>query len=264
MFKQVDAKRLARFNSDLSCKLLSEYESQIKDDIVIASAQKPSKTIAPSSFRCERKSWFRLKGAEPDIIRSPDATSKFIADVGTVCHRTIQRTLKQRLKSNWIDVGEYLSSHLSEYPTSCEFDEDSGETLVSVTCPPIRFACDGLLKLYEQYVLLEIKTCESSTWSELTAPRDEHIDQVKLYSKILGVRTVLFLYVDRQYGQCKCYEVNITNSDIEYVTKKLNRILDFVDRNLAPEGLPAGDKWCNENYCQYYHKCKAYGRYRYE
>lgn len=264
MFKSIDSKSLSRFNSDKSCSLYEAYESQVIENIRSDNARLPHKTFAPSSFRCDRRSWFRLRGTVPDTIKSPDITHRFIADCGTACHEIVQGAIAKSFADRWIDPADYISSATLPYEMSCESTESKFEKTITVNYPPVRFACDGILKFDDEYTLLEIKSCESGTWMSLTEPRDEHIDQVKLYATLLNIKTVLFLYIDRQYGQVKCYEVRITDSDIEYVKQKMERVLYFVEKNLAPEGLPVGDKWCNENYCPYYTKCKAYGHYRYE
>lgn len=264
MFKPVEPKSFTKFNSDASCDLLTTYEQAVRDRMIADSKRIPHKTFAPSAFRCDRISWFRLRGTEPDEIKHPDSTYSFIAESGTACHRYVQSIVSDALGADWICVQDYFRDHPQPYEISVESSDTDYESIVNVTYPPVKFACDGIIKLNNKYYLFEIKSCESSTWSKLSCPKAEHTDQVKLYSKLIGIRNVLFLYIDRQYGQVKVFEYCVTDSDIAYVDAKIDRVLMFVDRNLAPEGLPDGDKWCNENYCQYYNKCKSYGKYRYE
>lgn len=259
-FKHVN--NIARFNSETSQHLLSRYYDFVDTRLVEDSKVPSSKTIAPSSFRCRRKSWFRLKGTEPDTIQKPDRSLKFSADMGTACHRIIQSNLRDMLGVDWVDVSLYMyENHINIQDYTCERDVDSLETQIVCDNPPIKFACDGILKLNDEYYLLEIKTCMFSTWEDLVEPRDEHIDQAMLYASLLNIHNILFVYQDRQYGSLKCYELFITDMQMDSILGDIDTILDSVDNNIAPDGLPVGDKWCTPNMCQYYVKCQEYGRY---
>lgn len=259
-FRTVDFDHLVKFNSSTSSEFIDIYEGQVNAQI-IANQQEPSqRTFAPSSFRCDRRSWFRLRGVEPDKLERPDPILQFSADIGTACHRLIQSTLKNALKEDWIEVSDYLASHPIPYEYSLEPSEDSLETRVTIVSPPVRFACDGIVRRNDTYYLLEIKTAEFSTWNDLTQPKSEHIDQVKCYCSLLGLQKVLFVYQDRQYGSVKCYEVDVTEADVQYVINKMNHVMEYVEYNLAPDALPKGDAWCTPARCPYYRKCSEWGR----
>ena len=92
----------------------------------------------------------------------------------------------------------------------------------------------------------------------MTAPKSEHIDQIKCYATLLRINNVLVLYQDRQYGSLKCFEMTITPSDNKYILDKFQYVMDMVEANLAPDKLPNGDPWCNSNHCPYYNKCKEW------
>lgn len=258
-FRSMNIAHIAKFNSATSSEFLSAYETFVNDKIS-AGAGTPHKTFAPSSFRCNRRSWFRLRGTTPDTIKNPDPTLQFTADVGTACHRIIQSNLKELLKDDWIDVKDYMSTIKCPYEYVLTQSEDSLETQIEFKDPPIRFACDGILRWNGKYVMLEIKTSEFSSWNDLCDPKEEHIDQIKCYATLLQFDTVLVLYQERQYGGLKCYEMHIKEPERDEVINRMRYVQDMVKKNLAPEGLPVGDKWCSENYCPYYKKCQEYGR----
>ena len=260
-FRQLNLDHLARFNSSASSKFLDKYESYVDSVLIERSKEKSHKTFAPSAFRCDRRSWFRLRGVDPDEIRTPDRVMDFSAEMGTACHRMIQTNLKNLLKENWIDVSEYLKENLkidSEY--RCERDESGLETLIEIDNPPVRFACDGIVKIDGQYYLLEIKSSEYSSWNDLTDPKPHHVDQVKCYCTLLNLDKVIFMYIDRQYGGIKCFEESVTSLDKINISERFEYVQRMVESNLAPEGLPVGDRWCTPNMCPYYKKCQEYGR----
>ena len=259
-FRSLNAQALARFNSAGSAKFLDAYDKFVDEQIVKDRTRLPHKTFAPSQLRCDRRSWFRIRGAEPDSLPNPDQGLQFTADIGTAIHRIVQSNLKELLGDNWISLNDYLSEIKPDYKYVCTPSEDSLETFLDIEYPPVRLAVDGLLRLEGEYTLFELKSCEHSTFENLTGPKQEHIDQIYGYCALLKLNHVMMMYVDRQYGQKKCYELKIPGYKLEETWQKFDYVMDMVEKNLAPDGLPSGDKWCTPNYCPYYKKCKEYGR----
>lgn len=250
-----------KFNSATSCDFIDRYESYLGSKISATKSAIPSKSFAPSSLRCDRLQWFKLRGTEPDIVQSPDVTLSFIADIGTMCHRNLQSNLMELLGNNWVDVKDYLSSiDVGREYSLTETSDDNPETLVTFYDPPVRFACDGIVIINGVTYLLEVKTSEFSSWQSLTTVKEEHVDQIKAYSALLKIPNVLVVYQERQYGGLKCFELKVPQSSWDETFKQFNYVLDCVKSNLAPEGLPTGSKYCSPSYCPYYNKCKEYGR----
>lgn len=256
-FRVANLGRLVKFNSAASSDFIDAYEQFWENKIAAQNAEPKHKTFAPSSFRCPRVSWFRLRGVQPDSIPVPDKTLDFSAQVGTACHSAIQSNLAELLGADWIDVGEYLKELNPDYKYKIE--KSGFETRIEIDSPPVRFACDGIIRWKGELYLLEIKTSEYTSFDQLTDPKSIHLDQIKFYATMLGLKKVLVLYQDRLYGGLKCYEVTIGPDDIKYVKDKITYIMDMVDANLAPERLPNGDSWCSPNMCPYYKKCKEWG-----
>jgi len=257
-FRKLDS--VAPFNSTASAELLEFYENELNQKIVRQAAEPSHRTFAASSFRCDRRSWFRLRGVQPDELKQPDKGLDFISRIGTACHEIIQSDLREFLKEDWIDVCTYLKSINFSYEYTAKQSSNKLETQIEIARPPIRFACDGIIRWKDKLTLLEIKTCEYASWQDLTFAKAEHIDQAMLYATLLNLNDVLFLYQDRWYGDLKCYSLSVSLAQQDEIKHRLEYVLDMVDKNLAPEGLPKGDKWCSPNYCPYHKKCKEYGR----
>lgn len=256
-FRPANLARLATFNSANSCEFLEFYDAFVDEKIRAENAEPKHQTFAPSSFRCSRKSWFRLRGVDPDQPKSIDKVLNFSAEMGTACHRIIQTNLKEALGEDWIDVGEYLRELNPSYKYTLSKSEDSLETQIEILDPPVRFACDGVIRWKGKLYLLEIKTSEYSSFTDLTDPKDEHIDQIRCYATLLNLPNVLVLYQDRQYGEFKCYEKQISLSDMDAVMREFQYVQDMVEANLPPKRLPTGDVWCSR--CEYSKKCKEWG-----
>ena len=257
-FREFNPAHLARFNSSASCEFLSAYETHVDAQILAEASQPSHRTFAPSQFRCDRRSWFRIRGVQPDVPQVPDRETDFAAKLGTACHRILQTAIADMLGDDWISLDRWFALNPPKYEYTLTPAEDSLETFVEIINPPIRFACDGIIRWMGKYYLLEIKSHDFAVWNQLTDPRAEHIDQVTCYATELGLDGVLFLYIDRQFGNIKCYEYTVPEYDKANIVHRMAKVMQAVEDNLAPEGLPKGDKYCTPTYCPYYQKCKEY------
>lgn len=255
-FRTADFQHLVKFNSATSCRFIEDYESHVKSKIQLANLEPKSQTFAPSSIRCKRISWFRLRGVQPDIDKHPDLTLNFTADIGTACHQIIQQNLIELYKDNWISVSDYLKQLAPTYAYSTK---SSGyETQVKISDPPIQFACDGILSIDGKYYLIEIKSSDYSSFDQLTAPKSQHIDQIKCYAAILNISNVLVIYVDRQYGTMKCFELLVSSDEMAEVWDMFADVQSSVSTMIAPPRLPKNDPWCTSSHCLYYRKCQEW------
>ena len=255
-FRGVNFAHLSKFNSAKSSKLIDVYENIVNKELEEAASKPSSMTFAPSSIRCDRRSWFRLRGVAPDKVSSFDSQLDFTAKIGTACHEIIQYRLYD--SGMWIDVEDYLK--INPIPYKYSLERNKYEVKIEITEPyPIRFACDGILLIDDEYYLLEIKSSELSSFSELCDIKPKHIDQVKCYGTLLGLKKALVLYQERQYGDVKCYEQTISELDNQYILSKMDNVIRCVEDNIAPNKLPSGDSWCTSSMCPYYAKCKQWG-----
>ena len=247
------------FNSAASCSLIDIYRSSSQEEILEQASAAKHQTFAPSSMRCPRISWFRLRGVQPDQINTPDLTLDFTAKIGTACHEIVQTRLEAALGDKWLDVGEYLKKARPEWVF--ELEKKGHETQINLMDPyPVRFACGGLIDLDGEVTLLEIKSSEFSSFRDLTDIKPKHEVQVKCYASLLNVNRALVLYIDRQYGEIKCFERRITGQDKTQLFDSMDYVQGCVEACIAPDGLPVGDLDCRENMCPYWRKCKEWGR----
>ena len=243
------------YNSKVSENFKLLYDKLRYEEYKAKEEQASSKTIAPSSFRCDRISYFRLRGVDPDPVLDVDIALNFKAMLGTACHEDIQRLLSTSIGDQWIDVEDYLN--WVKPPYKYEVVKDGYESKITFQNPPIRFACDGIVKIGQEYYLLEIKTSEYSSFKELNKPKDQHIDQVICYCSLLGLKKALVLYIERSTGETKCFEVNVSNEQVQETFDRIHRVMQSVEDNVAPPRLPNGDYWCT--FCKYKKRCKQWG-----
>lgn len=243
-------------NSKVSENFKSMYDHIVYEKYKENEEHMPSKTFAPSSFRCDRLSFFRIRGVEPDSVSSIDTSLNFTAILGTAMHREIQTNLKNSIGHQWVDAVDYLSSHELSHEYRINNHGDL-ETQIEFLDPPVKFSCDGLLNIGDKVYLLEIKSSESSSFKKLSEPKIQHIDQITCYCALMELRHALVLYQDRMYGETKCFEMTISDSQAQHVFERMDRVIDFVNKNIAPPRLPKGDFWCT--YCKYKKRCSQWG-----
>lgn len=256
-FRNVNFASIAKFNSATSSQLLNLYEGHVINKLKAESSKPKSKTFAPSSFRCERKCWFRLRGASTDTLETPDLVLNFCAELGTAIHLIVQQNLAEALGDDWVDVEDYLTHCEPKYPYDYTLSHEGMECKIELTNPPVRFACDGIIRLNGKLYLLEIKTSEYASWKDLTDPKSIHMDQIKCYATLLGLSDVIVMYIDRQYGDIKVYEIHVGIDESKQILNKFKHIQDMVEYNLAPARLPDNDYMCSN--CEYRKKCKDWG-----
>lgn len=258
-FRSAGLQNLVRFNSSTSSELLDNLEAWIESDIADENVDIAHRAFSPSCIRCKRRSWFRLRGVKPDRLNSVDRAYSFTAMLGTACHEYIQSTLQNHLGVEFVDVASYIAQHIDELgwiDYSCT--SKGYETLIELRTPyPVRFAVDGILQIHGEYHLLEIKTAELSTFGNLVNIRSQHEDQIKTYCTLLGLSSALVLYVERSYGDMRCFQFNNTSATAQIVINTMDEVLHCVDSNVAPNRLPSGDSLCIS--CPYKKKCKDWG-----
>ena len=256
MYTSVSTLLGARFNSDTSCDFLDAYNDFAMQQVIDAETRQPSQTFAPSTIRCKRISWFRLRGVAPEPETNVDMGQNFTAQVGTACHQVIQNNLALMLGKDWLDVEEYFISANLPYEYKCT--KNGTETMVELTDPPIKFAPDGILRYKDKIRLLEIKTSEYDSFNKLSAPKPHHMDQIKCYCTLLQLHDAIVIYQDRLYGGIKCFEVHVTDAEMSAIRNMFTEVQDYVRKNIAPPKLPRGDRWCTKSHCRYYGKCQEW------
>lgn len=253
-FRSFDFSTLAAFNSAASAEIIDIYTRAIKQDIVLDATRPHSKTFSPSSLRCKRKQWFRLRGTIPELNEEVDIGLNYRACIGTHRHADIQSVLIRALGDDWISVEDHIRSQPIAYDIKTVV---SGyETQITIADPPIRFACDGIARIHGKIYLIEIKTTDHTAFVNLSKPKDVHMDQVKCYCTLLNIPQALVIYEDRMCGDWKCFEQQFTQTDLKYILDTFEQVQDSVKRNIAPERLPVNDYMCSN--CEYKYACKEW------
>ena len=244
------------FNTAASSEFLDLYNDAVESQLERSRERIPSKTLAPSSFRCPRIQFFRLRGTKPDTDTKVDTNLEFTSFLGTAIHEEVQQTLSKRLGSDWLDVADWLADH--DIPADVTKSPNGLETLVKLNEIPVKFAVDGLMRLDGIPTLLEIKTAEYDAFRSLDCVRQKHVDQIRCYLTFLGLDRAMVLYIERRFGGAKCFELAASEGIRMDVMRQIYSVLDCAKNEIAPKPLPKGDALCN--YCIYQNTCEKWGR----
>lgn len=239
---------------DIASSFLATLTHNIES---LAEDREPSKTIKPSSIACERQCVFQILG-KPGDNTTPSDTSTHITTIGSYIHQVMQGYIHKTM--NFIDVGKYVKDNNIplEIVESMNAEEQIFETKLFDGEHGISFLCDGIVEYRNKLYILEIKTVNPQEIYKLEAPHEKYLEQATIYSQLLRVPDVLFLYVDRAIGQKKCFLFTPTSEQIRNIWAKIDNINEHIRNNtIPPKPSQAGNKFCQ--YCRYKGVCDEQG-----
>lgn len=226
--------------------------------------KEPSRYFKPSSIRCIRCGVFQVLGATPT---DGETTANLIGITqgGSAIHENIQRGLvefpKKGLMSNWtyVNVADYINMNVKgiDVVEPCDFSRGIYETKIFSEQYQIRCLLDGILKYKNKYVILEIKSINSSKFYKLKDVLEKHKAQAISYSILTGIDSILFLYVDRDLYNKKAFLYTPPKEEKKDWLDKINYGLECVRNKRVPKKPVIEDKdFCT--YCIYKKLCKNY------
>lgn len=220
----------------------------------------PSQTFKPSSLNCARGCYYQIMGVKPD-----NGHASFnmigICNSGTDIHVRVQTAVMQMIENGidceWIDVAQYIEENHLDHLIVREKKGTETKLYDTRYGTYISFMCDGIIKYKGKYYILEIKTESSNKWYGRTDVDPKHHKQAISYSNSFNIDTVLFLYVERDLLNCKCYEFKVSDSMRTELVHFFKDVQGYVERQIAP---PKGDIPANQcRYCGYITQCKKDG-----
>lgn len=194
-------------------------------------SQHSSANIKPSKIQCERQMYYILTGARANELTTTDPKLTLIQKVGTHCHLLLQEAMSQanpgmiiyRDPKDLVKEAEAKGLHTHIVPTShsqdnkyeCHcYNDDYG----------FSFMWDGALYIKDLSAIVEIKSEDHFKNIKRISADEGHIEQATCYSLALGIDTVIFLYLNRNYLNIKPYLVKITPEMKQVVIDKIDRV----------------------------------------
>lgn len=203
-----------------------------------------SRSISPSMLSCEVATALKLQGVKPEPQKIT-FRSKSIPDHGTYRHNEIQDFLKR--SGWWVSVEDYVKEN--SLPLQV-VERNGNEVKLQSTEYPIRFMCDGVLRIDGVYYILEIKTEGQKNNSVRDAENPKHTPQILTYSWLLRIPKVLLIYEGRNDFTQKYFIVNVTKKQWSNHEEMIKRIVKNKD---LPYLLKRDIGNCK--YCRYKKAC---------
>ena len=224
---------------------------------------KPSRTLKPSSLRCIRSGVYQCLGVEPSKSQKSHVLDGICAS-GTAIHEYIQSICLEMADTGWeyVNVGQYISEHnLNDVKVikPCDFERGVYETKLRHEGfgTPISFLCDGLLKHKGKYYILEIKSTNAGAFFKQNGVEEKHKAQAIAYSTLLNVNSVIFLYVERDLLNKKCFQYTPTKKEKDKFVSDVKYATHCIEYDLIPAKPIEAEqdkRFCA--YCRYADECK--------
>ena len=219
-------------------------------------SRKPSQTYKPSGMQCIRNMYYQVTGREPDSSESSYCLVG-ICESGTDRHERIQNAVAD-MKNNgidceYIDVAEYVKSRGLDYLDIVS--KQGNETKLYHKDLNISFLCDGIIRYKGHYYIIEFKTESIYKWQSRTEVNPDHYMQATAYSTALQLDDVLFVYINRDNTDMKCYLYNVTDEMKQGLVGKIEECDSYVKQlKVPPIPEDVSKKACQ--YCNYKQSCK--------
>lgn len=122
---------------------------------------------------------------------------------------------------------------------------------------------DGILKLKDKDVLIDVKTVNERAWKEFKkAPDEGYIAQLNLYMYAIGIKEAYLWVYNKSTSDRMIIPIPYKEELVEKLIEKFNSILDHIEQKELPErpykpyvsnGVEKLPWQCS--YCQYVNKC---------
>ena len=108
---------------------------------------------------------------------------------------------------------------------------------------------DGVFKedVFGEKVVLEIKTMNSWNYQKAVfKPFKKHEFQASLYARELGIKKVLYLYINKDTSEMKDFLMPINEEELAAADKKMDKIIELVKvGELPPRPTACTDRLCD-------------------
>lgn len=255
--KGADIKKLAQ--EALQNKIESTVQIALNKAIISLNTKprKENTVYSPSSMYCKRMMFYKRIGEkkDPTII---DPVMIGIQEIGTDRHDRLQKYFESmkdlNLNIEYMDIEKFIK--LKEIK-GLEVKEKVGmETKLYHPDLTLSFMTDGILRIDDEYFVLEIKTEISHKFNSRKGVDPKHYNQATAYATVFGLDKVIFLYECRDIPEKKIYILEVT----EDMKRKFIALIQEVDEDVANMEIPfkvEDTKSCT--YCQYKRECEKDG-----
>lgn len=259
-------KNLVRLIDKVNSKLPPEqsFLQDLKRSIELTdrkNKKEGSRSYKPSSMKCIRQMYYIVTGAKAD-----DTGNSYcgigILNSGTDIHQRIQQAVLD-MKDNgmdceYVNVADFVRSRNLNYLTIVkepDFAKGEYETKLFHNDLRMSFLCDGIIRYYNQYYILELKTENSNKFWSRQGVDNSHLNQATAYSIAFGLNDVIFIYISRDTLDMKSFMLTPTDDMKNNLIGMITTCDDYVSKLKVPPKPLTVDKHTCE-YCTYKTQCR--------
>lgn len=247
---------------DYASEFLTDLDYHIKK-IEKDNIKEISKTFKPSSIKCPRCAVMQVLGCPQNKeVRSSNMIG--ITSSGSFIHEMMQSKILTMNNWEFVDVSKYVATNDDLTITKpCDFEKGIYETKLHSKKWNMNFLVDGILKKDNKYMILEIKSISSSVFFKVKQIPSKYKDQAISYCNLLGLDSVLFLFVDRDLFNMKTFLYCVSEKEKMNWKANMIRNLEYVEKSIVPKKPNYADRnFCQ--YCMYSEYCAEIGQDEYE
>jgi CRISPR/Cas system-associated exonuclease Cas4 (RecB family) len=223
--------------------------------------KKKRKAHNPSGYyKCWRAKYYEL-------LDFPSSQQKYVAkmqrvfDVGTITHEWIQDQILSKMSERTDSPVKLIPKE--EMPTygaeGITFTAEHNSSPIEIKFLdyrhtklfPISAMIDGAFNFMSKDILFEFKTINSKDFEFLIEPLLDHRKQGAMYVTSLGIKLVMFVYINKDNQLMKAYLVEYTNEQVEWVISRMTTLEGYVER----KELPPKEVSMQCNYCAFKYQC---------
>ena len=221
-------------------------------------ARKPSQTYKPSSMNCLRQMYYQVIGVEYE--ESSNYCLIGICESGSDRHERIQTAISKMVSNgidcHYMDVAKFVKSR--ELNDIEVVSKQGMETKLFHKKLNMSFLCDGIIRYNGKYYITEFKTESLYKWQARKGVAEEHYNQAVAYSTAFGIDEVIFVYINRDSTDMKCYLYTVTGDMKQDFIGRIEMCNSYVENhNVPPKEETTPKKTCE--YCNYKEQCRKDG-----
>jgi len=131
-----------------------------------------------------------------------------------------------------------------------------------VKIPPqelISGRADAIITLNNELYVVDFKSMNSMVFKNLTEPKKDNINQIKLYLRYFKIPKGILLYINKDTLELKEFLVEYNPDIAQKLLKDLSELKTKIDSNVVPDRIPDyPDNWQCQ-YCQFKEICATAG-----
>lgn len=257
------ANKVKKENKEQS-RTVEELFTAALDDFIINRAKendnpaRKRKAHNPSGYyKCWRMKWYELLGFPiPEGKKKYYPKQQRVFDIGTATHEWVQNKILVEMAKN--EKSPLKLIPIEELPVygqeGIEFIREHGAADTEIKFLDKRFSnlfpisamIDGALTFMGKNMLFEFKTINSKDFELLIEPSMDYKKQGALYSTCLGIKDVMFLYINKDTQEWRAFLVEYGKEHHDWVKERITQIEEFVEnKQLPPKEVSDQCKWCS-------------------